>query len=322
MQDSGYLSLRSTAAQFAAWHENQPTNLISSDSVYRAVDGTILGHVSATQIYRRTWLWHQLACIAGHAESGESRLSLYAMAASVPSVYHGTTACALAYFNQAHRWHQVFFQQFVAWLNDPSLATICSFDRFERELPPEDFEAPGCEVRHARSDHELVQAATLVRAHLPEVTADALDIHPGELQRAPEQLRDRGREVLMLYEHGELVGVALCDLGDPDLSLFNLFNMGQLYVRTGRLTPSSQAQRMLAAKVRHIYATHGIERSMLVAPADTLEHSVEPDTRWVERMGCLVIADRGLRQFENFCRFHFGRRWRRHASSNTTGERS
>jgi hypothetical protein len=315
MEESGYLALRSQGSKFAAWHQYQPAGILSCDMVYRAADGKILGHVSATQIYRRTWLWHQLASLPGHAESGESRLHLYAMGASVPTVYHGRGVRALAYFNPKRRWHQVFFQSFVSWLNDPSAVTICYFDRFERELAPEPFEAPGCEVRSASSASELMRIAALVRSQLDETVADAFDIHPGELQHLTVERGNRGREVLTLYENGEIVGAGLCDLGDPNLSLFNLFNMGQIYLRAGRRAPSPVAQRVLVSKMRQLYAQRGVEHPLLVAPANTLDHAVEPGTRCVESMGCLVITDLGLRQFENFCRFHFGRRWRRNASA-------
>jgi hypothetical protein len=274
----------------------------------------VLGHVSATQAYRRTWLWHQLACLAGHAESGECRLTLYAMGATVPSLYQGAGVRALAYFNPERRWHQLFFHSFLSWLNDPALATLCYFDRFERDLAWEDFEAPECEVHVASAERELMRAAAMVRGHLPETIADALDIHPGELRRPTVRFEERGREVLTLYERGQLVGACLCELGDPDLSLFNLFNIAQVYVRTGSHAPSLEAQRMLVAKARAVYAARGVDDPLIIAPRDTLDRSFEPGTRWVESMGCVVIADRGLRQFENFCRFHFGRRWKRNAS--------
>jgi hypothetical protein len=315
MEESGYLALRTQGSKFAAWHQYQPEGILSCDMVYRAADGKILGHVSATQIYRRTWLWHQFASLPGHAESGESRLHLYAMGASVPTVYHGSGVRALAYFNPKRRWHQLFFQSFVSWLNDPSAVTICYLDRFERDSPAEKFEAPGCEVRSASSASELMQVAALVRAQLPETVADAFDIHPGELRRLTVEHGHRGREVLTLYEGDQIVGAGLCDLGDPNLSLFNLFNMGQIYLRSGRRAPSLAAQRMLLSRMRQLYVDRGVDHPLMVAPANTLDHAAEPDTRCVESMGCLVITDLGLRQFENFCRFHFGRRWRRHASA-------
>jgi hypothetical protein len=242
------------------------------------------------------------------------------MGATVPSLYQGAGVRALAYFNPERRWHQLFFHSFLAWLNDPALATLCYFDRFERDLPWEDFDAPDCEVRSASGERELMSATAIVRGHLPETIAEALDIHPGELRRPTVRFEERGREVLTLYEHGQLVAVCLCELGDPDLSLFNLFNIAQVYVRTGRHAPSRAAQRMLVAKARAVYSARGVDDPLIIAPRDTLPRELEPGTRWVESMGCVVIADRGLRQFENFCRFHFGRRWRRHASTEHRGD--
>lgn len=313
MVDSGYLSLRSPAATFSRWHRCRPRDTLSWDQVYRAADGALLGHVSATRIYRHTWLFHQLSCLHGHPESAESRATLYMMAATVPPLHDGERAVAMAYFNQSHPWHELFFKGFTYWLRDPNLATVSGFDRFERDEPSIAFAAKrDCEVRRA-GDSELVLATAIVRAHLPELTAHAFDIHPAELRRPASRRAARGREVFVLVERGELAGVALCETGDPDLSLFNLLNVAQVYLRTGRGAPSRDAQRALVTRVRMFYASRRIERPLLIAPTGTLAREVEPGTRCVENMGCVVMAGRALKQWENYCRFQFGQRWRRHA---------
>lgn len=317
MVESGYLALRTSLISFDAWWQLRAKDSLSFDHVYRAHDGKVLAHCSVTQIYRHTWLWHQLASLSGHVESSEGRFQLYALCASLPVLHHGDDAHALAYFDQGLRWHQLFFQGFITWVNDTRLATICSFDRFERSGPPErfSFSAPGCVVRGALDADELMHAAALVRAHLAPIVADAFDINPSDLQRPAASERSRGREVLMLYEDGALAGVALCELGDPCLSLFNVFNAGHIYLRRGRHAPSRAAQRSLVAAMRAAYLARGVENPLLIAPADTMDRTVEPGTEWAERMGAIVIAGRGLRQFENFCRFHFSRRWRRHTAT-------
>ena len=77
-------------------------------------------------------------------------------------------------------------------MRNPSLATIFTFDRFERDEMHEGFNVPaGCEVREAR-DEELWPACILVRAHLPPITADALDVNPADLSR-PTRPPERGR---------------------------------------------------------------------------------------------------------------------------------
>jgi hypothetical protein len=315
MVKSGYLSLRAAKTSFQAWQKCQVRDSFACDRVYRAADGTLLGHGSATRIYSRTWILHQLATIGGHPESAECRAMLYSMLTSVPTLYDGKRASAMAYFDLDLRWHDLFFKNFIRWIGNTKLACIFAFDRFEREAPPEPYEPPeGYSVRIAR-ETEMVQCAALVRAQLPEITANAFDTHPGELRRVPVRRNDRGREVLVLMHGEELAGLALCETGAPNLSLFNIVNMAQLYVRRGPRAPSSRAQRALIAAARAFYAARRIETPLVIAPAGTVDHDAEPGTHWAESMGCMVMAGRGISQWENYCRFQFGKRWGRKSSS-------
>lgn len=308
MRDSGYLRLRDSDVDFQAWTSVVPQNLPSYDRVYRATDGTLLGHMSATRIYSKTWLIHQLACLRGHPESGECRKSLYLFMAAIPTIHDGQSGSILAYFDPRLRWHNLFFGRFTEWTNDPSLSVICAFDRFERDAPREAFDSPaGCEVREACRE-ELPAVCTLVRAHLPQIVGDAFDVHPANLRRgarAPE----RGRHVLVLRQGGELAGAALCDTGDPTVSLFNIVNMAQIYVCTGSRAPSPDAQRALVSACRAFYEARNVNRPLIVSPQDTLRGAAEPGTHLAETMGCIVIKGPGVRQWENFCRFYFDLLW-------------
>jgi len=309
MLKSGYLSLRAGQVSVASWQRCQPLDSFACDRVYRAADGQLLGHASATRIYRRTWILHQLATLGGHAESGQCRAMLYSMLTSVPVIYDGLRASAMAYFDLDLRWHQLFFQDFIRWIDAPDLACIFAFDRFEREAPPEPFAPPaGYEIRLA-SEADLVGCSALIRAQLPSITAEALDTHPADLRRPPVRRGYRGREVLVLLRDGQLVGVALCETGAPSLSLFNIVNMAQLYVARGGRAPSAPAQRALISAARAFYTLRKIANPLLIAPAGTLQHDAEPGTRWAESMGSFVVTGRGLTQWEDYCRFQFGMRW-------------
>jgi hypothetical protein len=315
MVKSGYLSLRAAKTSFPAWQRFQTPNAFACDRVYRAADGRLLGHASATRIYRHTWILHQLATINGHPESAACRAMLYSMVTSVPELYDGKGASAMAYFDLDLRWHDVFFKNFIRWIGSSKLACIFAFDRFERDDPPEAFDPPeGYSVRVAL-ETEMIPCAALVRAHLPPITANAFDTHPGELRRIAARRTDRGREVLVLMHGDELAGVALCETGAPNLSLFNIVNMVQLYVRRGPRAPSVPAQRALIVAARAFYAARRIDSPLVIAPAGTVDHDAEPGTRWAESMGCMVITGRGLTQWENYCRFQFGRRWGRKPKS-------
>lgn len=312
MRESGYLALRAVDAGFDRWRDFAPESGDSFDRVYRAADGRLLGHASATRIYDRGWLLHQLACLTGHAESGACRNELYTMVATVPTLVDGERASALAYFNQKNRWHRLFFVGFLDWLSSSALGAICGFDRFERDDPAPRFDVPEGAVTGLPDRADRLEATALVRAQLPTVTADAFDIHPAALHRPPETRHGRGRHMLTLREGGELRAVALCEMGDPAGSLFNVINMAQLYLRTGSAAPSVPAQRALVSAARRLYADHGVRRPLLVAPEGTLHPEVEPGTRLEETMGCAVFTGAGLRQWQRYCRFQMGRRWRRH----------
>jgi hypothetical protein len=311
MVESGYLSLRDSDLDFRAWKDFAPSDLVSCDRVYRAADGTPVGHISATRIYSRTWLLHQLSCLRGHPESNECRKLLYLFVAAVPTIYDGYESSIVAYFDQNLRWHKLFFKRFTEWANDAAVATIVGFDRFERDDSPDGVVQPeGCEVREAL-EPELLAACTLARAHLPEITAEAFDLNPTSIRRIPTKREQRGRHVLVLRQKGTLAGIALCETGDPNTSLFNLVNLAQIYLRTGRSAPSTDAQIALVSAVRSFYAARGVRRPLIVAPPGTLNGEAEAGTRLAETMGCIVVNGRGLRLWENFCRFYFGFLWDR-----------
>ena len=310
MEDSGYLSLRSSHAAFETWKRLQPEDIPSYDRVYRARDGALLGHISVSRIYTSTWILHQLACVGGHAESGEARIATYVMMAAAPLVHDGSRAKVLAYYDQSNRWHQLLFHRFISWAGDARAATVCGFDRFERDAPFAPFALPpGYHLRRAAAE-DLLTACALVRSAIPELTATALDIHPATLHYPAADAAGRGRCVLVLSTDEGMVGVALCDTGPRDFSLFNIVNMAQIYLRVG-FPVAAEGQRALVSAVRQYYRARGVDNPMVVAPAGTLLHECEPGTRWAENMGCIAIAGSAIKLWENYCLFHLGQRWRR-----------
>jgi hypothetical protein len=145
---------------------------------------------------------------------------------------------------------------------------------------------------------------------LPPLVAAALDIHPDRLQT--EMLNadyegtryERGRQALVLRIGGELSGVALCETGSRELSIFNLFNMAQVFILPSASVP---AQLMLLGAVRAFYAARNELGPMIVAPPGTFDASREDGTVLAETMGMIVWSGRALRQYENFIKYQFGR---------------
>jgi hypothetical protein len=296
----------------AGWSSLRLPGSSSCDVVYEASDGAVLGHISATRVYSNTWLLHQLATVNGHAETVACRKMLYGLVCAAPNIYSGDAASGLAYFDLNKRWHRLFFEEFTHWIDDPREALITKLDRFER---PDGGASTVPEVAGFRAERateaDLVLATAMARSQLPRAAADALDLQPYRLRaarlRGPiEDGYTRSREVFVLRSEGGLVAVALCELGSPELSLFDIMNMAHVFVPGVRQPVPVAAQLLLLARIRQYYAEHGVLNPLVVAPHATLAAEAEPGTRLVETMGCMAMTAHAMRQWENFCQFHFG----------------
>lgn len=321
---SRYLALRETeqVVPSEAWCCPDFASDLTIDTIYRADDGALLGHVSVTRAYSRSWIGHQLATLKGHPESAASRHALYRHFACAPLLSDGEHCNLLGYYNRELRWHQLFFESFVDWVGDDSQAVVTEFDRFE-PLSHE-LEAPGepqddVVVEHLHPlDTEL--AVQLVAEQLPPLAVQALDIDRAHLQSDAlhSHYRERGversRQVLVLWESDELVAVALCETGSRHLSLFNLFNMGQVYLRPGRTSRAGRAALLRA--VRSFYATRGTNDPVLVAPPGSFDHPEDAGLRREETMGCIIWSGRSLLQYQSFISYCFARI----GTSSLTGE--
>lgn len=313
LEDSGYLNLREGDGCTPSWHRYRSPH--SLDFVYRARDNSLLGHLSSTRSYQRTWLMHQLATVSGHSESGSCRSALYDLVSCAPSLFDGEQACALAYFNRKLRWHQLFFGKFEEWVNDPALATIALFDRFEAVsntgAVSQATHSASLRVEPLREEH-VFAAVALIRSQLAPLVADALDINPQDLQ-TPSLNGDplRTRSAFALCREQQLLAVALCETGARSASLFDIFNLAQFYFSAGDTRPSVEGQLMLLSAVRAFYAPRETPRPLILAPTGTFAAAREAGTRLAESMGCFVIGGAGLRQWEHYCRLQMGRLYQR-----------
>jgi hypothetical protein len=308
---SGYLALRGDIRPLRSWFSRADDDPISRDVVFRGRDGELVGHVSFTRAYPRAWLGHQLATLRSHREAMACRRAIYLHIAAFPSLVDGDDAMMVGYYDRRRPWHQRFFSGFVDWLRDPALAVTFLLDRFERDgADPPACPAPDHVDVGAPLAHERAPAAALVRAQLSPLVAAALDIHPDRLttDRLNESYAftryQRGRHALVLRMAGELAGVALCETGSRELSLFNLFNMAQVFVLPIADIP---AQLALLAAVRAFYSAQGERNPMIVSPPRTLDATRETGTVLAETMGMIVWSGRALRQYENFVQYQFGR---------------
>jgi hypothetical protein len=306
-QSSGSASVRPSRAWCAA---NYPAGL-SVDAVYCSEDGALLGHVSVTRAYSRTWLGHQLTVLDDHPQSTAARIALYHHFATVPILIDAHQQQYLvSYYDRSRPWHQLFFESFVDWYDDRGKAGIVPFDRYEViEAQGSTADDSALELDQVRPD-ELERAVALIREQLSPLACAAFDIDASLLDRAylhPDFAAHgiaRGRRVFVVREAGELVGVALCETGSEDLSLFNLFNLAQLYFRA---RASSAAQQALVNFVRCHYRGIGKPDPLLVAPAGSLAEPLEAGLELVETLGCVIWSGQTLRAYRTFLRTTFAR---------------
>ena len=306
---SRYLGLRDGCRPSRRWLRLD-ADAVSRDLTYVGLDGEAVGHVSITRAYRETWLGHQIATVSDHAESLDARRCLYLSFAMLPSLLDGPSAKLVGYYNRSRPWHQVFFEQFVRSVNSPAIASLASFNRFERKMSPLALDTeipPHIQVEEA-SGRDFGIAAQLARRHVPPLLADALDFRPSGLrsQRLHTAYAGtrwkRARHVFMLRVHGRTAGAALCEVTSRDLSLFNIMNMAQFFLAD---SVDPLAQRVFQHRIREFYAERGVIDPLVIAPAETFDGTLDPEVRLAENMGCVVWSNEGLRAFENYARLRF-----------------
>jgi hypothetical protein len=307
LRRSGYLGLRESADELRPWHDAADEQL-SIDAVHRRKDGLLDGHVSCTRIYRRTWLFHQLATLGQGRLAMSTRRAIYLSATGWVSLLSEGDGYALAYFDRQKPWHSAFFDSFIHWSGDDSIATIAPLDRFElsgKAAPS----TGGGDVGEARHD-ELAAAEATIRAAMSPLLSRAIDVQAGLLTtstlclpHAAEGL-ERTRTLLVARDNGEATAFALCETGSARLSLFNLLNIAHVVVTPAA---SANAQVALLAAIARFYGEHGTAAPLVVAQPGTLTAAERAGFALVETMGCLVLSSEGLKQYRNFLAYHFGR---------------
>lgn len=311
---SHYLDLRETdnSEPTEAWCCPDFAGDLSIDTIFRASDDTLLGHVSVTRAYSRTWLGHQLTTLKGHDESADCRIALYNHFASVPTTIDGIdNTYLLGYYDRSKRWHQLFFEAFVAWIGNKEQVSIVPFDRYEplESATTINWISPEVQIVRARGA-VLDEVARLVAEQLPALATKAFDIEADKLDVAhlhPEYGAAgvvRGREAFALFERKRLVGAALCETGSRHLSLFNLFNLGQMYFSKEH-GASRMAKGALARFVRAFYADRGILDPVLVSPPEALSYPGDAGLRLDETMGCIIWSGHSLEQYQSYIRYCF-----------------
>jgi hypothetical protein len=231
----------------------------------------------------------------------------------------GGQGCAIAYFNQAKRWHQTMLADFVRWTGSASMSTIASLDRLEPVSPTfgSEYRRADAIVRPARRQHRAL-ITEIARSCLPPLVADALDLHEHSVVTAvlsPEHAAaglQRGRTGFVVEADGQIVGAALCETGSRSLSLFNILNTAFVFFREGsRPARDPSVQASLLSSVRAFYARRGISDPIIVVPTGLLSSPDEAGLSVVESMGLWAASSDGLRQWRNYIHLQLGARFSR-----------
>jgi hypothetical protein len=308
---SGYLALKADCRPGEEWLAAPWPDSLSREAIYRAADGTVLGHVGVTRAYRHAWLGHEIATRRDHPEALECRRALYHHFATWPRLEGGEGCLLVGYYNPQRPWHRRLFEGFAALSDPESECRLLPLDRFL--VSPTEGEAShqgqapviaGLEVSPARP-RERARVAALIAASWPSLAVRAFDLGTAALESAclhPEYAAagiGRGRSVLVVRWQGVVVGAALCETVDGPLSLFNVLNCAQLFFLPGVGAAGIPAQALTRAVLEH-YRARGIASPLLVASPGLLPEQPAPGVQRAETMGAIIWTARGLARYEDY----------------------
>jgi hypothetical protein len=314
MRESGYLSLREGTSPDLDWHNPPGDESLSVDTAYLADNGRVLGHISCLRLYRRTWLYHQLATVG--LRRATIAYPLYIQLTEWTAALAGNQeGFAMAYFDPTKSWHQLMFGAFVRWAGSEELAVTKGLERLEATGPEMPGPAAGkgpIVVSEACKD-ELPFAATLARVHLPKLLADAIEMDVESISTA--NLCDEHTEfglgrarLTFVAKHGrQIVGAAVCETGSRRLSLFNIVNVAYVFfVEPLDLRLARHAESALLRRVRQFYRDQNVLDPLIVAPEGNVKFAYSAGLTIAETMAAWVTSLDGLRQWRNFIHFEMG----------------
>jgi hypothetical protein len=308
---SGYLALKPDCRPGDEWLAAPWPDSLSREAMYRAADGTVLGHIGVTRAYRNAWLGHEIATRRDHPEALDCRRALYHHFATWPRLAGGEDCLLVGYYNPQRPWHRRLFEAFAALCDPETECRLLPLDRFlvlpaevaadEKLAAPE---VAGLEVSPVRPG-ERSRVAALIAASWPSLAVRAFDLGAAAMEATclhPEYAAagiGRDRRVLVVRWQGVVVGAALCETVDGPLSLFNVLNCAQLFFLPGVGVAGAPA-RALTRAVLAFYRQRGVPSPMLVASPGLLPAQPAPGVQRAETMGGIIWTARGLARYEDY----------------------
>jgi hypothetical protein len=128
---SGYLALKGDVTPSDEWLAAPWPATLTREAVYTASDNVLVGHISVTRAYSRSWLGHEIATIRDHREALACRQALYQLHTTWPRLVDGDDAMVVGYYNRSRPWHQRLFEGYAADAA-PDQCVVLPLDRFRR----------------------------------------------------------------------------------------------------------------------------------------------------------------------------------------------
>ncbi|MEM7679214.1 MAG: hypothetical protein AAF449_24825, partial [Myxococcota bacterium] len=298
LKAGGYLKLTSTPIP-DEWYNFSSRN--SFDFVYQAKDGVGVAHVSVTRAYSSAWIFHQLTGRPDHADSFQSRYTMYRILSQAPTMLDGPRAHAIAYFDPTLAWHQHYVFNFLRWMGQTEHAEVTRADRFELESQGSTG-GPLTQIQVSLmtdSQRELCHA--IARSNWSPLLARAMDIEPralrtNDLLPVIDTEFKRRREVFVAHHNGEIRAVAIAEFGSSNSSIFGMFNIAHILTKDGRPLPPAEAHDLIES-VRQWYRRNNVASAIIAAPEGVLTQQSHPAATFVETMGRFVLDGPGLRHY-------------------------
>jgi hypothetical protein len=312
MRASGYLALRDGTGPDHEWHESPGDEALAIDSVFRSDAGAVVGHLSCSRVYPKTWMMHQLATVGLRRD--RIAYPLYIQLMGWIALLAENEGYALAYFDQHLAWHQTLLGSLVRWTGSEALSVVALLDRFEPSGGGDQaFAVPDTIVVREARPADLPFAVRLARAQLPPLVSDALHLHADAI--STENLcnehtalgLERARTTFVVESQGEMLGAAICETGANRLSLFNILNMAHVFFREP-VSPivGRPAQAALLRRVLDFYRARQRAQPLIVSPAGNARFASGAGLVRAETMGLWTASLGGVKQWRNFIHFSLG----------------
>lgn len=255
-----------------AGHEELATFMFYPDPE-KAADSSI-GTVSFSRLFSKLWVVHQLG-IDKDYEARDPRLlfevgkQLYGGIAAY--TYNTNCPYFIAEFKAWQPWNVTIVRDFIdSYVGDIKFLFDIA-DLFRNTGSVSDgplAEVDTAAVRQARPD-DLEMLGRLLKAKLSPIECDGFDYTPGELTLSVIRgLYDkagvlRRRDILVAGE-GKERGFAVCEVTEPGVNLFGIFNRVRLFLDDVPLEKQEAVVEVLLAKAMRIYEAEGIERYVVL----------------------------------------------------------